>query len=186
MSKNNGGEIMGEVCLKVIDFGNTSKEKVIGISKLKKTQQRMKKIVPDNSLAYGMLNHVAKAIATNMPVLSSLCDEIEKMLLDMDKKKDFNDYIEVSKCMNALNDFIICTRQEPDYKKAYVFFENNKLNLWMIIENLDYSSTIKYTRLARTLMDAENSNIKVMLYDYTEEDEVLEELKDLRSGYCDL
>lgn len=86
----------------------------------------------------------------------------------------------------TLLEFFSFIVEEVDYTKTYMFIENGNLNLWLIVESLNYESTIKYIRLIREIIESENNNIKVMLYDVSEEDEVLEELKNSDINFFEL
>lgn len=86
----------------------------------------------------------------------------------------------------TLVEFFNFINKEVDYEKTSIFIESGRLNLALIINNLNYDSTCKYIELAKEIINYNGSNINILMYDDTEEKDILEALKNSNIDFFEL
>lgn len=147
---------------------------------IKKTQKRLKKHDKDG-LPSKMLKTVIKTMLEGEPVVSTLCDEVNVWI------EAHNDQLlEVSYGMpKEILELIEQAKKEEDFITSYIF-KHGKQNVWLIIKEADYDSSIKYIRLARKILNAQYIDLELMIYSEDEIEEVLDELMGSNINYKEI
>lgn len=140
---------------------------------LKETQQSLKE-AENGEMLLSLLNTVVKSMMENRPVVSELCKETNNWIVTSDKNKN-----EVSFMLHKkIKIFLKKIEEMNDFKNAFIF-EDDNINIWIIVDEADYDVNIEYINLARTVLEDEYKKIRLMIYSFDEIDEVKEELEEV-------
>lgn len=141
---------------------------------LKKTQQRLK-AVEDGEVLEAIVNIVAKSVMEEKPVLNEVCKETQNWILTSYTNKN-----EVSFMLHKnIKVFLENIKKENDFRKAFVF-KDEKINIWIVVDEADYEVNSKYINFAREVLNKEYQKISLMIYSFDEVDEVKEELDGIK------
>lgn len=145
----------------------------IGGPTLKETQQLLKRA--DNSkMLLSLLNTVVKSMAEDRPVISDFCKEASNWVVTSDKNKNEVSFM-LHKKIKMLLDIML---EKDNFKNAFIF-EDENINIWVIVVEANYDVNIEYIDLARLVLKDEYKKVNLMIYSFDEIDEVKEELEEI-------
>ncbi|MGL5151801.1 MAG: hypothetical protein ACRC7N_14640 [Clostridium sp.] len=138
-----------------------------------KNTRKMLETIPNNELPLAMLTNVVSSMSGGKQVVNELCSCVNGWILKSSTNNDKETFVLASKISHFINEINLL----EDFKKAYTF-EDDKINIWVVIEEATYERTANYMAMAREIFGEYYLNIDLMIYSFDELDEVLEELSD--------
>lgn len=151
---------------------------------LKSTQKSLKEIrngkLSENlarALPAQMLNSLVKSVMEGLPVLETVCNELQWVISSSNTKSE-EGIMEQNKWING---FIDSLKLQDDFLKCYVFEENEVLNVWIILQETGLDQNLKYMKLYREFN--ENKRFNILLFEQDEEKEVLEQISYINEKY---
>ncbi|MCR1823836.1 hypothetical protein [Terrisporobacter muris] len=131
---------------------------------IKTAQQNVKRA--KNPLADKMFATVIKSYMTNRPVMSDVADVINTEWSMIKKVDNLNESIK------KLLDSIFYS----DLKNMFFECDEKKVNLWIIIEEKNFSNTKKYIRTIREVSKENDLEVEYLIFDLEDKDKVMEQL----------
>ena len=77
-----------------------------------------------------------------------------------------------------LDELLKALKSKKNFRDAFIF-EDEKINIWLIVDEANYDVNAEYINLARKILDNEYKEIRLMIYSFYEIDEVKEELEEV-------
>lgn len=80
--------------------------------------------------------------------------------------------------ISMLDEFLKVLKSKEDFRDAFIF-EDEKINIWLIVDEANYDVNVEYINLAIKVLENEYKKIRLMIYSFDEIDEVKEELEEV-------
>lgn len=153
-------------------------------SLVKKTMELLKENETEvGKLPQHLLKTIVHSMSENKPVVSEFCKETKEWL-----KVNNSTLVGVNMPID-LSEFISFLKEQEDFCNCYIF-RCGKRNIWIVVNEADYNTTVKYMSKAREILNTNYLKYDLMIYSLDEREEVIEELegslydyKEITRGY---